>query len=176
MVPSRGSERIEAFSDGVFAVAITLLVLEIRVPETGAGGCWTSSRRSSTFLALNVLYLMCVAFIPFSAALLARYLGRPGDDTVAMVAYTIVLILCSITFNGLWWYASADERLTDASVSREAIKRHTRWVRAGLLLSIPAIVLAFVSVPLVIALYAAVFLVYFVPRVGQVKHKVVHRP
>ena len=203
MAPS-GSERIEAFSDAVFAIAITLLVLEIRVPETEAGGrlldvlpqivpsviaymtsfivigaFWTNhhetfkyiERSDTTFLALNVLYLMCVAFIPFSAALLARYLGRPGDDTVAMVAYTVVLILCSITFNGLWWYASAGERLTDASVSREAINRETRWIRRGLLLSIPAIVLAFVSVPLVIALYAAVFLVYFIPRVGQLKAK-----
>jgi len=32
--------RVEAFSDGVFAIAITLLILEIRVPHGEAGGLW----------------------------------------------------------------------------------------------------------------------------------------
>jgi uncharacterized membrane protein len=34
--------RLEVFSDGVLAIAITLLILEVRVPEVGPGGLWSA--------------------------------------------------------------------------------------------------------------------------------------
>ncbi len=57
--------RLEAFSDGVFAIAITLLVLELHVPEVEEGHLWTALRHEwpqfaayfTSFLIIGIMWV-----------------------------------------------------------------------------------------------------------------------
>jgi uncharacterized membrane protein len=143
--PRRGEEketaRVEAFSDGVFAIAITLLILEIKVPHglgnaLGAhlleewpsffafvtsfatiGIMWLNHHRMFTLLhrvdhsmlVLNALLLLGVTFVPFPTAVIADYLGHPGDRIAAQF-YSASFVLIAIFFNVLWRYVSSPRR------------------------------------------------------------------
>jgi uncharacterized membrane protein len=60
-----GTGRIEAFSDGVFAIAITLLVLDIRVPASEFDDLWAGIRHewpaylgyATSFLTIGALWM-----------------------------------------------------------------------------------------------------------------------
>jgi uncharacterized membrane protein len=57
MRDSFSSTRLEAFSDGVFAIAATLLVLEISIPESGFEDLWQSIRDQwPSFLAYTTSF------------------------------------------------------------------------------------------------------------------------
>src|SRR5262249_36824077 len=57
---SSETSRIEAFSDGVFAIAITLLILDVRVPSIAQGSLGVALRRQwPTYIA----YLISFSFI-----------------------------------------------------------------------------------------------------------------
>src|SRR5438270_13814781 len=57
---SSETSRIEAFSDGVFAIAITLLILDVHVPTISQGPLGAALRRQwPTYIA----YLISFAFI-----------------------------------------------------------------------------------------------------------------
>src|SRR5436190_8943035 len=105
--------RLEFFSDGVFAIAVTLLILEIKPPEAHnlgralvhlwpsyaayatsfftIGIIWVSHHNSfdrttmvdRPTLFFNLALLMVVAFLPFPTAVLANRLGHHGEDIAA---------------------------------------------------------------------------------------------
>src|SRR4051812_27561157 len=133
---TKETARLETFADGVFAIAITLLVLEIHVPEAGEnlgaavlaqwpsfaafvisfltiGVMWVSHhqmftiirRTTPTFLFLNVLFLLPVAFVPYPTALVATHIQEPQGRTTAVLVYGAVSVLIALMFNVLWAYA-----------------------------------------------------------------------
>lgn len=65
--------RVEAFSDGVFAIAITLLVLEFKVPGLPSG-----ASNGDLFQALAGLWPSLVAFLGSFAAILIMWINHHG--------------------------------------------------------------------------------------------------
>ena len=90
--------RIEAFSDGVFAIACTLLVLEIAVPQAGKamppGGLWPAlQERWPSFLA----YLISFESIFVAWAAHHRFLGALERSSKPFL-YANGLLLLTVTF------------------------------------------------------------------------------
>ena len=158
--------RVEAFSDGVFAIAITLLVLEFKVPHLpeGANGrdlflallklwpslvaflgsfvailiMWISHhglfrlihKIDSPFLFANGFMLLMVTFVPFPTAVLAEYLGTPGER-VAAAFYIGSFVVVSIAFN-VFWAAATKRRLLRRDVPDAVVVRIRNAYRFGL--------------------------------------------
>jgi uncharacterized membrane protein len=72
-VQEKETGRVEAFSDGVFAIAITLLVLEFKVPHLAA----IASDRD-LFRSLLALWPSLVAFLGSFAAILIMWINHHG--------------------------------------------------------------------------------------------------
>jgi uncharacterized membrane protein len=89
-----GTTRLEAFSDGVFAIAITLLILEIRVPEPGHG---------SLAAGLVALWPSYIAFAMSFFVVLVMWVNHHElTRMVRTVDYPLLfangLLLLSVTF------------------------------------------------------------------------------
>ncbi len=191
------TNRLEAFSDGVFAIAITLLILEIRVPEIGAeeslaaalrhlwpsyiayatsfaviGIIWANHhslfrlvhRTDHLLLMLNLALLLCVAFIPFPTALIARFLRDSTQEATAVAAYGMTLTVTAIFYNWLWFYVVRNrQQLMHTGVNEAAVRRRSVRFLMGPLLYGVSVPLAFVGPWISIAIYIGLALVYIIP-------------
>src|SRR5207253_4462242 len=122
-------QRLEAFSDGVFAIAATLLVLAFTITASRnlghdllnlwptylayatsfltIGIIWmnhhfcveTMARVDRTLMFLNLLLLMTVSFLPFPTRLVAESIQQHAGERPAVVAYAGTFVLMAIIYN-----------------------------------------------------------------------------
>lgn len=93
----RGTSRIEAFSDGVFAIAITLLILDIRVPQLrddhSAVGLWRALRDLwPSYLSFMVSFVV-IGIIWVNHHNLFKYIKQSNH---VLLLLNIVLLCVSI--------------------------------------------------------------------------------
>ncbi|WP_406336013.1 TMEM175 family protein [Streptomyces sp. NBC_00203] len=132
---SLGTDRLAAFSDGVFSIAATLLVLDLAVHPPGTpleqvlhawpgylgylvsfltiGGAWLLhasltdrlTRSDPNFLRLNLLILLVVAFLPFPTGLVTDALHTGEGQRVAVTIYGLTLLAIHVLGSALNEYA-----------------------------------------------------------------------
>jgi uncharacterized membrane protein len=174
-----GTSRLEAFSDGIFAIAATLLILEIGVDTPGdlphiwpaylayvtsfltIGIIWINhhhtvsliGRVDRTFLFLNVILLMTISFLPFPTKLVGDFLNDPGEES-AVLAYAGTFVLMATMHQAWWQYARRNRRLIAEHVTETALRGVDLAYAPGIVIYGIAFAVAFAS-PL-----ASVFLTF----------------
>jgi len=180
--------RLEAFSDGIFAFAATLLILNLAVSGHPLGeqllGIWPSYAAYAVsfitigiiwtnhhtvmhqlahvdrfFLMVNVIFLMFIAFIPFPTRLLALNLQSEGAEAAA-VTYGIVLTCTAVLFNVLWRYAVHHRRLLRDDAEQKVVDGIGRSYVFGPILYLAATLVALVSPLASACVYVAIGLFY----------------
>ena len=182
------TSRLETFSDGVFAIAATLLILDVNIPHNGSvahdlvhiwpsyvayaisfltiGIIWVNhdavmnqiGSTDRTFLFLNVIFLMVVSFSPFTTRVVAQHL-KDGSHAAAF-AYGLNFTAMSVCYAALWFYAARNRRLIAPEADPRMVSGISRSFAPGSLMYGAATLSSLVSAYLAVALYAAIALFY----------------
>ena len=89
------------------------------MPRAPASTFLVVARTNRAFVALSLLFLLCVAFVPSAASVLARAPRLPA----AIVLYGATLTAASLVLLALVQYALGGARLADASPRLEALRK-----------------------------------------------------
>jgi uncharacterized membrane protein len=177
--------RLEAFSDGVLAIIITIMVLEMKVPHGTTvealiplvpvflsyvlsfiylGIYWNNHHHmlhasrtvTGSVLWANLHLLFWLSLIPFTTG----WLGENHFATLPAAAYGFVLLMAAIAYWVLQQRIIAAQG--EDSILRKAVRKDWKGKVSPLLYS-SAIVLAFVSRWVAVAIYAFVALMWIIP-------------
>lgn len=177
--------RLEAFTDGVIAIIITIMVLELKAPTgndlaalqaslpvflayvlsyVNVGIFWNNhhhllhaaERVNGRALWANLFLLFWLSLVPF----VIRWMDESGLTPLPTAAYGVVLAMAAI---GYFWLqgalvaANAPDSILPAAIGED-------WKgKLSLAFYIGAIPLAFVAPWIAVALYVTVAVMWFVP-------------
>jgi len=201
-----GTERISAFSDGVFAIAITLLVLSIGVPTDTHGlpeellDAWPKYLSYAlSFIVIGIIWaqhhaifalikrtdhvflLINVLFLMWVAFLPfpTQILGQnlgKHNEQAAMSFYAAVFVLGTLPFNLLWRYAAHGRRLLADDAAPHLVRVTSRSYAIGPLLYLIDFALSFVSSRISLAFFILLAVFYAVAPIPAIGGSRVLRP
>jgi uncharacterized membrane protein len=109
--------RLEAFSDGVFAIAITLLVLDLRVPEVGAGSLAHALWRQWPADASYVVSFLTIGIIWVNHHNLLRHLERADHGLLFLNVFLLMAVAVIPYPTALVSHYARTENATPAAVA-----------------------------------------------------------
>ncbi len=180
------TNRLEAFSDGVLAIIITIMVLELSAPEEPTlesllqllpvfvsyilsfiylGIYWNNhhhlfqitEKSNGRILWANLHLLFWLSLIPFTTA----WVGEYFREQLPVASYGAVLLMCAIAYNILQHQIlrSHDETFK----LRKAIGKDYKG-KLSIVLYVVGMGLSFVNTNVAIAAYMVVAMIWFIPE------------
>lgn len=179
------TSRLEAFSDGVLAIIITIMVLELRVPEgpelhdllgvaTGfltyllsfvyVGIYWNNhhhmfqlvGRVSGGILWSNLGLLFCLSLLPFTTA----WMDEQRLATTPVITYGVNLLLCAIAY---WILQTTIERSQGPGGSLATALGRDLKAKASPLIYVAGVLVTLAVPWLGVVVYTVVALMWLVP-------------
>ncbi|HYD25139.1 MAG TPA: TMEM175 family protein [Croceibacterium sp.] len=179
------TQRLEAFTDGVVAIIITIMVLELPVPEAAGmtalqpvgvlfaayaiafikvGMYWMNHHHmvhaarqvNGTVLLANLLLLFWLSLVPY----VVRWIGEAGVTRDTVAAFGVLMFLCALS------YALLKRALVAADSPDCPVAQATGSDlkgRISILAYALAIGMAFVWLPLAIVIYLAIAAMWTIP-------------
>ncbi len=199
MSRSLSSSRMEAFSDGVFSIAATLLVLDLALHPPGTpleqvlhawpaylgyaisfltiGAAWLVhsamtdrlTRADVLMLRINLLLLMVIAFLPFPTRLVAEALHDTAGERVFVTVYGLTLLAIRLLMFALDAYARREHLYSDDQADAE-LQTERRQLWPVLIAYVVVILIGLALPALAVGLYFALAVFLVVPF-REVRHR-----